>query len=186
MEGKLVRIRAYEKSDLDAVMTWINDEEVTRNLGAPLIYPLSRALEEKYLEARGNTAGGSDPDCRWAIETLGGDYLGGISLMSIDWIDRSAQVGIVIGIKVHWGKGYGTDAMRAVLRFAFDKMNLHRVWLNVYGFNQRGIKSYEKCGFKREGVLREYRFIDGKYHDAILMAVLEQEYRVRRKAGDAY
>ena len=55
--------------------------------------------------------------------------------MSIDWINRSAQVGIVIGSKPHWGKGYGTDAMRIVLRFAFEKMNLHRVWLNVYDFN---------------------------------------------------
>jgi RimJ/RimL family protein N-acetyltransferase len=174
MDGKLVRIRAYEKSDLDAVMAWINDEEVTRNLGAPLIYPMSREAEENYLAAN---ASGDGPDRRWAIETLAGDYLGGISLMSIDWIDRSAQVGIVIGSKTHWGKGFGTDAMRLVLRFAFDKMNLHRVWLNVYDFNPRGIKSYEKCGFKREGIQREYRYIDGKYHDAMLMAILEDEYR---------
>jgi len=178
MEGKLVRIRAYERSDLDAVMTWVNDEEVTRNLGAPMIYPLSRAAEERYLET--NTRGG-EPDCRWAIETLAGEYLGGISLMTIDWINRSAQVGIVIGSKPHWGKGFGTDAMRAVLRFAFDKMNLHRVWLNVYDFNVRGIKSYEKCGFKREGVQREYRFLDGRYHDSVLMGILERDYREAAK-----
>ncbi|HLI78518.1 MAG TPA: GNAT family protein [Candidatus Binataceae bacterium] len=173
MEGKLVRIRAYEKSDLDALMKWVNDEEVTRNLAASMIYPLSRAAEESYLST--NASGGS-PDCRWAIETLAGDYLGGISLMTIDWINRSAQVGIVIGIKQHWGKGYGTDAMRVLLRFAFEKMNLHRVWLNAYDFNTRGIKSYEKCGFQREGVQREYRFLDGRYHDSVLMAILEREY----------
>src|SRR5262249_6144183 len=138
MEGKLVRIRAYEKSDLDSLMKWINDAEVTRNLAAPLIYPMSRAAEEQFLEV--NTQAG-DGEVRWAIETLAGEYLGGISLMTIDWINRSAQVGIVLGIKQHWGKGYGTDAMRVVLRFAFDRMNLHRVWLNVYAFNQRGIKS---------------------------------------------
>ena len=61
MEGKLVRIRAYEKSDLDSLMTWVNDEEVTRNLAAPMIYPLSRAAEEAYLSAN---AQGGDPDCR--------------------------------------------------------------------------------------------------------------------------
>jgi len=174
MEGKLVRIRAYERSDLDALMTWVNDEEITRNLGAPMIYPLPRAAEEKYLEL--NTHPG-EPDCRWAIETLAGQYLGRISLMNIDWINRSAQVGIVIGVKTFWGKGYGTDAMRVVLRFAFEKMNLHRVWLNVYDFNVRGIKSYEKCCFKHEGVQREYRFLDGRYHDSVLMGILEDEYR---------
>jgi len=174
MEGKLVRIRAYEKSDLDAVMAWVNDEEVIRNLAAPMLFPLSRLAEENFVEAN---ARGSGPEHTWAIETLAGDYLGGIGLMTVDWINRSAQVGIVIGSKLHWGKGFGTDAMRVVLRFAFDKMNLHRVWLNVYDFNVRGIKSYEKCGFRREGVQREYRYLDGRYHDSLLMAILEAEYR---------
>ncbi len=178
MEGKLVRIRPYEKSDLDSLMKWVNDEEITRNLGAPMIYPLSRVAEEAYLNANSI---GADPDCRWAIETLAGEYLGGISLMTIDWINRSAQVGIVIASKSNWGKGFGTDAMRVVLGFAFDKMNLHRVWLNVYDFNLRGIRSYEKCGFKREGVQREFRFLDGRYHDSVLMGILEDEYRMAAK-----
>ena len=174
MEGKLVRIRAYERSDLDDVMKWVNDEEVVRNLAAPMLYPLSHVAEENFLEANARDTGG---DRTWAIETLAGEYLGGISLTTIDWINRSAQVGIVIGSKPHWGKGYGTDAMRVVLRFAFEKMNLHRVWLNVYDFNVRGIKSYEKCGFRREGVQREYRFLDGRYHDSVLMGILEREFR---------
>ena len=68
----------------------------------------------------------------------------------------------MIGDKSLWGKGYGTDAMRVVMRLAFDKMNLHRAVAAVcFDFNLRGIKSYEKCGFKREGVLRDDRFIDG-------------------------
>jgi RimJ/RimL family protein N-acetyltransferase len=178
MEGKLVRIRAYERSDLDAVMAWVNDEEIIRNLAAPMLFPLSRVAEENFLESN---ARGVGPDHVWAIETLAGDYLGGISLTSIDTINRSGQVGIVIGSKPNWGKGYGTDAMRVVLRFAFDKMNLHRVWLNVYDFNVRGIKSYEKCGFRREGVQRDYRFLDGRYHDSLLMGILEHEYREARK-----
>jgi RimJ/RimL family protein N-acetyltransferase len=174
MEGKLVRIRAYERSDLDSLMAWVNDEEVTRNLAAPMLFPLSRVAEEDFLESN---ARGNGPDQVWAIETLAGEYLGGISLTTIDSINRSAQVGIVIGSKPNWGKGFGTDAMRVVLAFAFEKMNLHRVWLNVYDFNVRGIKSYEKCGFRREGVQREYRFLDGRYHDSLLMGILEHEYR---------
>ena len=176
MEGKLVRLRAYEKSDLDAVMKWVNDEEVTDLLGGGnLVYPVSSLAEEKFIEA---AAGSSDKQKNFVIETLAErKYIGGISFNVIDWLNRSAAVGIVIGDKSLWGKGYGADAMRVLMRLAFDKMNLHRLGLNVFDYNQRAIKSYEKCGFKREGVLREDHFARGKYHDTIVMGILESEYR---------
>lgn len=173
MEGKLVRLRAYDKSDLDALMKWVNDEEVTRFLGHLLTYPASRQQEEKFLES---AAGGSPDHRTFAIETLAGEYLGGISLHNINWIDRQAQIGIVIGDKSCWARGYGTDAMQVLLRLAFDKMNLHRVWLRVFTFNQRAIACYLKCGFKQEGLLRVDRFSGGRYHDTIVMAMLRSEY----------
>jgi RimJ/RimL family protein N-acetyltransferase len=177
MEGKLVRLRAYEKSDLDAVMKWVNDGEVTDMLGGEmLIYPVSSIAEERFIEAN---AIPSDKQKNFVIETLAErKYIGGISFNVIDWLNRSAAVGIVIGDKTLWGKGYGTDAMRVLMRLAFDKMNLHRLRLNVFDYNQRAIKSYEKCGFKREGVLREDHFARGKYHNTIVMGILESEYRV--------
>jgi RimJ/RimL family protein N-acetyltransferase len=176
MEGKLVRLRAYEKSDLDAVMKWVNDEEVTDMLGGGiLVYPVSSLAEERFVEA---AAGSSDKQKNFVIETLAQrKYIGGISFNVIDWLNRSAAVGIVIGDKSLWGKGYGTDAMRVLMRLAFDKMNLHRLGLNVFDYNRRAIASYEKCGFKREGVLREDHFARGKYHDTIVMGILESEYR---------
>jgi RimJ/RimL family protein N-acetyltransferase len=182
MEGKLVRIRAYEKSDLDAVMAWINDEEVIRNLGAgPISFPMSRAQEEKFLEAA--TLSGGDPNQKFfAIETLADrKYIGGIDVRGINWIDRHAEIGITIGDKSYWGKGYGTDAMRTILRMGFDTMGLHRMWLKVLTFNERAIRCYEKCGFRREGILREDRFVEGKYYDGVLMAILESEYREAAK-----
>jgi len=66
--------------------------------------------------------------------------------------------------------------MRDLMRLGFDKMNLHRLWLHVHDYNQRAIASYEKCGFKREGVLREDHFARGEYHDTIVMGILESEY----------
>src|SRR5271156_3605857 len=179
MDGKIVRLRGYEKGDVDAIMKWINDEEITDLLGGDmLVYPISSITEEKFIEA---AAGPSDTQKNFAIETLAErKYIGGISFNVIDWRNRSAVVGIVIGDKSLWGKGYGTDAMRVLLRLAFDKMNLHRVYLRVYAFNERAIASYEKCGFRREGVLREQRYHDGKYHDAIVMGLLESEYRAMR------
>ena len=178
MEGKLVRIRAYERSDLDAVMAWVNDEEVTRQLGAgPLSFPVSRVQEEQFLEVA--VRSGADAINKvFAIETVAErQYIGGIDLRAIDWMDRHAEIGIVIGDKAFRGKGYGTDAMRVIMRMGFDKMGLHRLWLRVYDFNAAGIRCYEKCGFQKEGILRHDRFIDGEYHDTIVMGILEAEYR---------
>ena len=173
MEGKLVRLRRYEKRDLEEVMSWVNDEEVKVFLGSILTLPVSRVAQEQWIE---HAAKGSSTDQTFAIETLVGEYLGGCSLGHIDWIDRNAEAGIVIGKKQYWGKGYGSDAMRVMLRMAFENMNLHRVALRVFSFNQRAVKSYENCGFKQEGVQRETRFVNGKFEDAVMMGILEQEY----------
>ncbi|MGH7925328.1 MAG: GNAT family N-acetyltransferase [Candidatus Binatus sp.] len=176
MEGKLVRLRAYEKSDVDAVMKWVNDEEVTDLLGAEMmVYPVSSIAEENFIES---VTAPSDKQKHFVIETLAErKYIGGISFNIIDWRNRAAAVGIAIGDKSLWGKGYGTDAMLVLMRMAFDKMNLHRLRLHVFDYNTRAIASYEKCGFKREGVLREDHFARGKYHDTIVMGILEGEYR---------
>ena len=176
MEGKLVRLRAFEKSDLDSIMKWINDEEVTDFLaGGMLTYPVSSIAEEKFIEAASKS---SDTEKSFAIETLAErKYLGGVAFHAINWLNRSAGLGITIGDKSFWGRGYGTDAMRVMMLLGFDKMNLHRLWLHVYDYNQRAIASYERCGFKREGVLRSDRFYRGSYHDTIVMGILESEYR---------
>ncbi len=176
MEGNLVRLRAYEKSDLDAAMKLINDEEITDLLGGEMLaYPVSSIAEEKFIEA---AAVLSDKQKTFVIETLAEPrYIGTISFNAINWLNRSAGVGIVIGDKSLWGKGYGTDAMRVMMRLGFDKMNLHRLWLHVHDYNLRAIASYEKCGFKSEGVLRQEHFKRGRYHDTIVMGILESEYR---------
>jgi RimJ/RimL family protein N-acetyltransferase len=104
MDGKLVRLRGYEKSDLDAVMRWINDEEVTELLGGEMVSaPVSSAAEERFIE------GAAEPSPTrkiFVIESLAGSkYLGSIDLRAINWHSRNAGVGIVIGEKALWGKG---------------------------------------------------------------------------------
>ena len=177
MEGKLVRLRGIERTDLDSIMKWINDEEVTQFLGGGMLsYPVSSIAESNYIEKFGRSE--SPTEKTFAIETLAGSRLiGALGLHAIDWINRHSGLGIMIGDKQHWGRGYGTDAMRVLMRLAFDKLNLHRLWLHVYDFNARAIASYERCGFKREGVLREHRNFRGKFHDTIVMGILESEYR---------
>jgi RimJ/RimL family protein N-acetyltransferase len=173
IEGKKVRIRAIEKTDIDEIMKWVNDREVMDNL--IMRYPVSRYQEEKWIE---KALDDPNPGNKvFALETKDGVYLGGIGLHRIDWENRNAEAGIVIGKKEYWNKGYGTDAMFTILDFAFSRMNLHRVYLKVYDFNLRGIKSYEKCGFRKEGVLRHDLYVNGEYHDSIIMGILKEEFK---------
>jgi RimJ/RimL family protein N-acetyltransferase len=174
MEGKLVRLRGYEKSDLDAVMRWWHDEEITKVISVA-VFPASSLEEERFIES---VASGKDASNKeFAIETLSNrKYIGAIGLHSINWLCRHAKLGIVIGDKEYWGRGFGTDAVRLLLRLAFEKMGLHRVELFVFTFNERAIACYEKCGFCREGVLRDYGFKLGAFQDVVIMSILASEY----------
>ena len=87
--------------------------------------------------------------------------------------------GIGIGERSDWGKGYGTDAMRLILRYAFIELNLYRVSLDALGSNARAIRSYEKCGFVREGELRDAARYDGQYVGEVYMGILRDEWEQR-------
>ncbi len=174
MEGNLVRLRGYEKSDLADVMKWYHDEEVTQFLGGG-VFPASSLEEERFIE---HVARGDDPANKvFAIETLAErKYIGAIGLHRINWICRHAELGMVIGDKNYWSRGYGADAVRVLLRLAFEKLSLHRVQLHVFKFNERAIRCYEKCGFRPEGVLRDYWFKLGKFQDTAVMSILAGDY----------
>lgn len=173
-EGKLVRLRAYKKEEINQILEYINDPEIKR-LTTPIVpYPFTYEDEEKWL----NSNSALNNTYSFAVETLNeGKYIGGCGVNSVDWKNSNALVGIFIGDKDYWGKGYGTDAMKVLLKFIFNQMNIHKVKLSVYAFNERAIKCYEKCGFKKEGVLRKEIFKDGKYHDEIIMGILKEEYK---------
>ena len=177
MRGELVRLRAYEKSDADALFRWFSDEEVTRWLGPPNLR--SRAQQEKFIEM---AAAPGDDAKYFAIETLDGNLVGDCGLRNIDWKSRKAEFFITIGEKQLWDKGLGSDALRIVIRLAFDKMNLNRLWLTTLVDNPRAVRCYEKCGFVREGLLRQESFVDGKYRDVLMMALLREDYGRTRGA----
>jgi len=177
MQGKLVRLRGYEKADADALYRWFSDEGVTRWLGPPN-HP-SRAQQEKFIELA--QAAGDDAKY-FAIETLDGKLVGDTGIRKIDWQSRKAEFFITIGEKQCWDKGFGTDALRTVIRLAFDKMNLNRLWLTTLAENSRAVRCYEKCSFVREGLLRQESFVDGKYRDVFMMALLREDYDRSRGA----
>ena len=105
-----------------------------------------------------------------------GEFIGGGGLFGINNIIRSAELGIAIYEEKNWGKGYGTDAMKVLLKFGFDYLNLNRIQLRVVDFNVRGIKTYKKVGFKEVGKLRATHFWEGEYSDQILMDILKSEW----------
>lgn len=171
--GQLVRLREYKREDVVQAQRYLNDPEVKRLLqpGIPFLYTLED--EHRWFDSMS----ASKETYSFAIETLEDKrYIGGCGLNHIDWKNSVAVVGIFIGDKEYWGRGYGTDAMKVLVKFIFEQMNINKIKLNVYSFNNRAVKSYEKCGFKLEGTLRQEIFRDGKYHDEYVMSILKEEY----------
>jgi [ribosomal protein S5]-alanine N-acetyltransferase len=107
--------------------------------------------------------------------------VGGTGFHQIDWRSRHASFGVAIGDSENWGKGYGTDATRLMVHYAFATLNLNRVWLLVLEYNERGIRCYEKVGFRKEGLLRQEHFREGRYWDTYLMAILRDDWLNQRK-----
>jgi RimJ/RimL family protein N-acetyltransferase len=173
IEGRLVNLRAQDMGDLDRITAWINDREVTRHLNAR--YPFSRDAEEVWLTGRTSTPI-SFENVHFAIETKDGTHIGGVSFHYVYAESRKAHLGIMIGDKEFWSKGYGTDAMITMLRFGFEQMNLHRIDLSVDADNPRARACYRRCGFVEEGVSRQARYGRGVYTDQIVMGILREEF----------
>jgi UDP-4-amino-4,6-dideoxy-N-acetyl-beta-L-altrosamine N-acetyltransferase len=167
--GAITRLRRIERDDIPTFVRWFADPDVREFL--LINRPISIAEEEQWFAQQLQSQNAE----LFAIETNDGIHIGNIGLHDINWVHRAAEMGIVIGHKQYWGKGYGSDAIRTLLRFAFDEMNLHRVQLTVYEDNARAIRAYEKCGFQREGRLRDAVYRKGRYYDMFLMSVLNGE-----------
>lgn len=172
LEGKKIRLRPFEERDLDGIMEWINDHEVTRTLLVGR-YPMTRQMEREWLEAR---LKGSETEVGFAVETLAGLYLGGISFFRILAVERHAELGLVIGRKSEWGKGYAREAMELMVDYGFRQLNFNMIYLGVLPANTRAHKIYLDLGFLEEGRLRQRVFKDGVYQDIISMSLLRSEW----------
>src|SRR5437867_1116888 len=167
-EGALVRLRAIEEDDLPKINEGIWDPEVSRYLSVAWPEPLA-GTREWWERART-----SERDAGFVIETLAGEFVGGCGLHQISSRNRSAVLGIWLA-RPRWEKGFGTDAVRTLCRFAFQEMNLQRVELGVLEMNPRGVRAYEKVGFKEEGRLRRFMFVGGRSVDMIMMGLLAED-----------
>lgn len=176
--GKLVRLREYTKNDIFLIKEYVNDPEVKLYTAPNTPYLFTLEDEERWYES--NSA--NNDHYSFIIETLDTqEVLGACGVNAVDWKNRNATIGIFIGDHSYWNKGFGTDALKVLIAFIFNEMNLHKIKLCVYDFNERAIHCYKKLGFKTDGVLRDEVFKQGSYHDEILMSLLRSEFKAQEK-----
>ena len=174
--GKLVRLSSIDPDEFSkAFALWGRDSEFNRLLNTNASGLQSSTSIKRWLEKDLEDA--SAGFHVFSIRTLADDKLvGGTDLEIVSWNGRDSFVGIFIGDRENWGKGYGTDAMQVLLRYAFTELNLWRVSLGVFEYNPRAIRSYEKAGFQHEGRERKHLNHEGQRWDIFIMGVMREEW----------
>jgi RimJ/RimL family protein N-acetyltransferase len=171
--GELAALRAVEPDDLELLRTWRNRPTLRRYFREHR--ELTRADQEAWYERLG-----ADERMRmFAIVDPGGEpppLVGAAGLCYVDWVRRSAELSLYIGIDdLYVDDRLAPDALRLLLRYAFDDLGLHRVWAEVYSFDERKSSLYERFGFQIDGRHRDSHFADGRWHDSVYFSLLEGE-----------
>ncbi|GAU77128.1 GNAT family N-acetyltransferase [Fusibacter sp. 3D3] len=176
MKGKRVYLRSIERGDVELAWQYMNNEDTFYNLSVGIPYPMNRDNETDWYESQRKRSDAYN----FAICNVEDDlYIGGCGINSIDWNNRSCNIGIFIGDDKFKGKGFGTEAMALLLSFIFNQISVDRVELRVFSFNERAVKSYIKNEFVQEGRLRKAIYRNGQFYDEIIMSILRDEYLKR-------
>ena len=178
MIGDRIILREFRQEDITPMRSWVTDNAVTDMLSGIFLRPQTWEDTESYLSGILNGNAGGYNFVIADKESL--RYLGQCNLLMVDQLSRNAEMAIVLPSENH-GKGYGPEAIRLLLDFAFNHANLHKVYLEVWSDNAKAIKAYEKVGFRKEGVRREAGFRNGGYCDKIEMGILDREFNSDRK-----
>ncbi|HWQ29789.1 MAG TPA: GNAT family protein [Negativicutes bacterium] len=168
--GKRIYLSPVNPEDAEIYAGWINDIDVSIYLtSTPKLYSLQK--EREILESLSK-----EGYCFAIIDAEKDKLIGNIGLEDVDFVDRKGVLGIFIGDKAYWGKGYGEEAIRLLLDYSFNILNLNSMMLIVNGFNKRAMRCYEKCGFKFIGKRREAYIIGTDKYDEYYMDILASEF----------
>lgn len=168
-EGKLVRLRAFDNGDLIPSLNFSNDYAIMRGATGGILYPSTADDEARAI---GNQTSYTAGEYQFAIETLAERrFIGKCGFTRVNWKNRLGELAIMIGDPAYHGKGYGTDAIHTLCKFGFEELNLHKLKAVVFAFNEGALRCYEKCGFEREGLLKEEIYREGAYHDVVMMGL---------------
>lgn len=171
IKGKMVRLRAIEKEDLKLMRSMLNDPEIER-LVSGWAFPISEYEQEEWYFKNINNKN----NLRFIIETEDFNSVGLVTLTDIDWKNRKALHGIKLANDANRRKGIGTDSVMAIMRYAFDELQLNRLDGSWLEYNIASQKLYEKCGWKIEGRYRKYIYKNGKYNDLLVGGILKEDY----------
>lgn len=171
IKGKKVTLRAMELEDCGMVREMLNDPEM-ENLVVGWAFPVSGYAQEKWLETHYK----DDRDFRFIIETEEDGPIGVATLTGLDWKNRRATHGVKLRGGEHCAKGIGTDAVMAIMRYAFDELQLKRLDGAWFADNLPSRRMYMKCGWVEEGVRRSYVFKGGRYRDLVVRGILAEDY----------
>lgn len=176
LHGTKIKLVPLEKEDLPKTRSWANDTFLNSRMLRVL--PVTQLDQEKWYQDIVQ-----DPSkIVFAIKMLKTEeHIGNTGFYHIDWIHRRAEFWILIGEKDCWKQGIGADIVRLMQRYAFNNLNLNKLYLNVGADNQGAIALYNKLNFAQEGILKEHYFIKGKYIDVITMAILRRDYDVKER-----
>lgn len=171
--GKKVRLTAFKREDLPIITGWYRHSDFIRMYEGGVAGPRTDDQWQKWYQNLDST----QDSYSFAIRPIDDErIIGMIDINGILWNQGSAWMAIAIGEPSNQGKGYGSEAIRLMLAFAFQELNLHRVQLTVFEYNQRAIEVYEKLGFVREGVFRQAIHRDGQRLDMLLYGILRPEW----------
>ncbi|KAE9403816.1 acyl-CoA N-acyltransferase [Gymnopus androsaceus JB14] len=177
-ETDRLQLRAVREADFEKLRVLWNDPRAQKMRTRDFVVPLGDKKFDEMLRARLSSS-----LLYVIIETKDShEFVGITSLFNLQQKNRDAMLGLAL-VHEFWGRGYGGEVVRFIVDYAFEQLALHRVTLDVYGNNAAAIRVYNKVGFIQEGVQRKANWIDGKWQDVILMAVLDEDWEASRK-GD--
>lgn len=172
IKGKFVTLRAMELEDQELLREMINSPEIEKMVGG-YSFPTSKMQQNKWFENNINDKN----NIRLIIETEEDGAIGFANLVNIDWKNRTAFHGIKIANKKFRARGIGTDTVMAVMKYAFEELNLNRLDGTIIDYNEPSIKLYcNKCGWKIEGTRRNAVFKGNEFHDEFILGILKEDY----------
>lgn len=177
MRSARLRYRAIEAGDTEAALRLLNQPEVRRYLDAR-VFPLGMSAEKAFIERFSGNSTIARTEVVFVVEDDQDRLVALSGLHAINWIDRFGEWGIMV-TPSFWNQGFGREIAETLQRYAFEELNLHRVWLRVNRANAGAVRCYEKAGFVHEGALRQGYLRNGIYDDVLIMGILEDEYRGR-------
>ena len=169
--GEHVILRAFEREDAERSYRWMNDPNIARTLKSR--YPIALQNELEWIERAIHP---SQYERHFAIERKDDrNHIGNASIHEIDWVSRRGWFGLFIGEPTAWNRGFGGDAIQTLVRFAFDEMNLEKLSIRVFDYNDRAKHVLEARGFVSEGCLKRDFYREGAFHDIVLYSVFREQ-----------